>query len=227
MTYHYDALNRRTAAIYSAAPAETALYGYDATAGGNAGVGRLTSAQNDGATVALRYDARGNVIADTRTVGGVTYTTHYDYDAAGMPTFAVDPKGENAFVLAGVGALAVGLAAVAVIGSVAGDAASHSGTGQSNSAGEGRGVVVPFPLGGRDRSKEKSCSDSPKDDACKLRQRALEDEKFMAFELVGRSPSARQVVAYNNWVIKFNGRVRVHNDNCPLNRVSHAQPLLR
>ncbi len=95
VTYHYDALNRRTAAIYSAAPAETALYGYDATAGGNAGVGRLTSAQNDGATVALRYDARGNVIADTRTVGGVTYTTHYDYDAAGRPSSILYPTGRT------------------------------------------------------------------------------------------------------------------------------------
>lgn len=94
-TYGYDAINRRTSALYTGAPSETALYGYDATAGGNEGVGRLTAAQNDGADIALKYDARGNVIEDVRVIGGITYTTQYTYDDAGRLTAIVYPTGRT------------------------------------------------------------------------------------------------------------------------------------
>lgn len=95
VTYGHDAINRRTSAVYSGAPAETALYGYDATANGNLGIGRLTAAQNDGADVALKYDARGQVIVDARVIGGVNYSTGYAYDAAGRLATLTYPGGRT------------------------------------------------------------------------------------------------------------------------------------
>ncbi len=80
--YGYDALNRVTAATFSGATAFNITYGYDATAGGNFGIGRLTSVADRSGTTAIRYDHRGNVVREDRTIGGVLYTTQYAFDLA-------------------------------------------------------------------------------------------------------------------------------------------------
>ncbi|MCL4676500.1 MAG: hypothetical protein KJZ59_10895, partial [Pararhodobacter sp.] len=63
--------------------------------GGNYGVGRLTAAQNDGADFAFTRDARGHVVSDARTIGGITYTTTYQYDAAGRLVAIGYPAGRT------------------------------------------------------------------------------------------------------------------------------------
>ncbi|HEY7607899.1 MAG TPA: hypothetical protein VIF14_01615 [Alphaproteobacteria bacterium] len=59
--YSYDALNRVTAATFSGAAAFNITYGYDSTAAGNYGIGRLASVTNTSGQTAIRYDHRGNV----------------------------------------------------------------------------------------------------------------------------------------------------------------------
>lgn len=86
VTFSYDALNRLTARHYPATPALDATYSYDATAGGNAGTGRLTAIQDGSGTLAYCYDARGNLIEQARnlSINGQTLadTVTFQYDAA-------------------------------------------------------------------------------------------------------------------------------------------------
>ncbi len=89
----YDALNRATAATFSGATAFNITYGYDATAGGNFGIGRLTSVADTSGTTAIRYDHRGNQVREDRTLGGVLYTTQYAWSLADNLAELVYPSG--------------------------------------------------------------------------------------------------------------------------------------
>jgi RHS repeat-associated protein len=91
--YTYDALNRPLTRTYPASTTENVTYGYDSTASGNYGVGRLTSLTDQAGTAAFTYDAYGNRIADKRTIGTVVYNTGYGYDLAGSLTKITYPSG--------------------------------------------------------------------------------------------------------------------------------------
>lgn len=91
--YSYDALDRPTARSYPASTSETVTYGYDATASGNEGVGRLTSITDQSGSTALVHDLRGNLIQETRTIGSVAYTTAYAYDLADRVSSVTYPSG--------------------------------------------------------------------------------------------------------------------------------------
>lgn len=80
--YSYDVLNRVTARSYPATPAEDVTYTYDNSAPGVHGLGRLTAISDESGTASLVYDARGNVVEETRVIGSVAYTTSYTYDLA-------------------------------------------------------------------------------------------------------------------------------------------------
>jgi YD repeat-containing protein len=91
--YSYDALNRVTAKSFLGTPAENVTYSYDATSGGNKGIGRRTGIADPTGTTAYTYDERGNVIADARSIGGQSYATGYAYDLADNVTQIVYPSG--------------------------------------------------------------------------------------------------------------------------------------
>ena len=85
-TYSYDALDRLTGRQYPATPALNVQYHYDMTANGNKGVGRLTAVQDASGVLGHKYDERGNLIEQLRSVA-VLGTDQYDtlgyaYDAA-------------------------------------------------------------------------------------------------------------------------------------------------
>ena len=67
-----------------------ASYSYDDQGNGNAGLGRRTGMEaftaqgSNNAT--YRYDAFGQLLAETRTVAGQTYSFHYEYSDGGLPT---------------------------------------------------------------------------------------------------------------------------------------------
>lgn len=86
VTFSYDALNRLTARHYPATPALDATYSYDSTAGGNLGIGRLTAIQDGSGTLAYRYDARGNLIEQARSLSvngqALADSVTFQYDAA-------------------------------------------------------------------------------------------------------------------------------------------------
>ncbi|MEQ1890772.1 MAG: hypothetical protein ABL951_16595 [Alphaproteobacteria bacterium] len=92
-TFTYDAAGRVLTRSFPSAPAENVAYVYDATAGGNKGVGRLTSLTDASGAHAYAYDARGNVILETRTIAGLGYVTGFAYDLADNLVTLTYPSG--------------------------------------------------------------------------------------------------------------------------------------
>lgn len=78
----FDRLNRVTAETYPASPTENIVYTYDATNGGNFGMGRLTGFTDETGSTTLTYNERGDVISTGRTIAGTAYATGYTYDLA-------------------------------------------------------------------------------------------------------------------------------------------------
>jgi YD repeat-containing protein len=90
--FGYDALNRLTAKTYPNGPAENVTYVYDQPSGGSA-VGRLTGVNDESGSTAYVYDDRGDVVQETRMIGGVSYVTGYAYDLANHVTQMTYPSG--------------------------------------------------------------------------------------------------------------------------------------
>ncbi len=90
----FDALNRVTTEVFPASQAENLTYGYDATNGGNVGIGRLTSYADESGSTSLSYNPRGDVISKVHTIGGQAYTTGYACDLADNITNVVYPSGD-------------------------------------------------------------------------------------------------------------------------------------
>ncbi len=89
----YDTGGRLLSETYPASPAENVSYAYDSVAGGNFGVGRLTSVTDSSGSTALTHDALGRVASETRVIGARSYTTSYAYDAADHVTQITTPSG--------------------------------------------------------------------------------------------------------------------------------------
>jgi RHS repeat-associated protein len=93
--YAYDAAGRLQSATYPGHSAETITYAYDATAGGNQGVGRLTGVTEESGATALTYDEQGRVVAEAKTIQAKTYTLGFGYDANGQVTTITLPSGRT------------------------------------------------------------------------------------------------------------------------------------
>ena len=95
--YQYDALNRLTKRTYPANPALNVTYAYDMTTGGNFGIGRLTALQDSGGLIGYRYDARGNLLQQARSLTVATLPKdellNYAYDNANQLTGIGYPGG--------------------------------------------------------------------------------------------------------------------------------------
>ena len=93
--YTYDAAGRTLSEVSSGSgvATQTIAYGYDATAGGNYGIGRTTSVSDPSGSSAWVYDAQGRVVQDTRAIGSQTYALAYSYDANGQVTSITYPSG--------------------------------------------------------------------------------------------------------------------------------------
>ena len=89
----YDTAGRMLTKTFPAASSENIAYTYDSTTGGNKGVGRVTSITDQSGSTAIVYDARGNMVAETRTVAGQAYATAYAYNAADQVTQITYPSG--------------------------------------------------------------------------------------------------------------------------------------
>ncbi len=89
VTYRYDALNRLTAIQYPD-PAQNISLTYDQNA---LGIGRLARITDTAGTTDYLYDARGNLLAETRLQDSVAYVTQYAYDDADNPTRITYPSG--------------------------------------------------------------------------------------------------------------------------------------
>ncbi|MFT3673511.1 MAG: RHS repeat-associated core domain-containing protein [Aestuariivirga sp.] len=94
----YDNAGRLLTETYPAATAQNVTYTYDSVAGGNKGKGRLTSVTDQSGSTAMVYDSLGRVITDTRVIGGQTYITSYQYNAAGRVSQITYPSGRIVIV---------------------------------------------------------------------------------------------------------------------------------
>jgi RHS repeat-associated protein len=91
----YDALDRKISTTYPGGASENVAYRYDES-GHGFGVGRLTSVIDEAGTLSRSYDARGNILSETRTHGAATLVTSYTYDAASRTASIKYPSGATA-----------------------------------------------------------------------------------------------------------------------------------
>ena len=91
-TYVYDALNRPTSISYPNV-AENVTFTYDHAA--SEGIGRLRSIGDQAGTITYTYNEFGEVVTDQRQIGAFTYTTSYQYDAAGNVSSITYPSGRT------------------------------------------------------------------------------------------------------------------------------------
>ncbi|MDJ0947097.1 MAG: DUF6531 domain-containing protein, partial [Kiloniellales bacterium] len=91
--FTHDALDRVLTKSFPADATQNVTYGYDDTAGGNHGIGRLTSAIDPSGSAAYRYDHRGNLVEEARTIGATSFTTGYAYDLADNLVKVTYPSG--------------------------------------------------------------------------------------------------------------------------------------
>jgi RHS repeat-associated protein len=96
--YAYDAANRQISKAYPGDIADSVVYTYDQTSGGNDGVGRLTSVTESSGSTSLTYDPHGRITSDSQVINGSGYstpfTTTYTYDPNGKVTKITYPSGD-------------------------------------------------------------------------------------------------------------------------------------
>jgi RHS repeat-associated protein len=91
--FTYDLAGRRTSMTFPGAAQEAVTYTYDAVAGGNKGVGRLTGVTEESGSTNLKYDGQGRLVTDTKVIDGLSYAVNYAYDANGKVTQITLPSG--------------------------------------------------------------------------------------------------------------------------------------
>jgi len=90
-TYTHDALNRLIE-IHVPDSNQDVTFSYDV---GTNGKGHLTGMSDQSGSYAYSYDAKGNLIKEEKTIDGVTFTTEYAYDSAGILTGITYPGGRT------------------------------------------------------------------------------------------------------------------------------------
>jgi RHS repeat-associated protein len=96
-TRTYDAANRplSTTWMLAAAPTETVTYAYDDATAGSYGKGRLATMSDPSGSTSYRYERRGLLRQESRTILGDSYTTAYRYDANGNRSGLTYPSGRS------------------------------------------------------------------------------------------------------------------------------------
>jgi RHS repeat-associated protein len=96
ITVVYDTLNRLTNKNYPQGSGMTdVVCTYDSISGGNYGKGLRTGMTDAGGTNSYKYDTRGRLVEEKRTVDSVDYTTGYTYDGLDRAVTVTYPTGET------------------------------------------------------------------------------------------------------------------------------------
>lgn len=95
----YDNLNRLTSKTSSGTECEQQVsisYGYDDTANSNKGKGRRTSMSDSSGSTTWKYDDRGRVLNEVKTITGApsSYTTSWTYNSGDLPKTMTYPDNE-------------------------------------------------------------------------------------------------------------------------------------
>lgn len=91
--YSYDAAGRLTGISFPVATAENVTFTWDSIAGGNKGKGRLTGMTDRSGSTAWKYDGRGHITIETRSLLTQSFTTSYSWDANNRLAQMVYPSG--------------------------------------------------------------------------------------------------------------------------------------
>jgi len=91
----FDNAGRITARSFPSASGENVTWSYDDVTSGNKGKTRLTGMTDASGTTAWVYDARGNVLSETRVIAGKSYVVAYAYDLADKVTQITYPSGRT------------------------------------------------------------------------------------------------------------------------------------
>lgn len=91
-TRTFDALNRVSSEHYPNA-SENVTYYYDASSGGHFMAGRLAGVTDESGSTFFDYNERGDVVADSRVIGGSNYQARYGYDLADRISSMTYPSG--------------------------------------------------------------------------------------------------------------------------------------
>src|ERR1041385_5299445 len=93
-TRTYDALNRVLSAVSARnSSSETVSWTYDDGTTGNFGIGRLATLTDPTGSTVYRYERRGLLRSEAKTIAGSSYTTTYAYDANGNRSTMNYPNG--------------------------------------------------------------------------------------------------------------------------------------
>jgi RHS repeat-associated protein len=79
----YDPLNRVLSSVSTRGSTETVSYTYDDGTAGNFGIGRVSTLGDPTGTTVYRYERRGLLRSEVKTIAGSAYTTAFTYDANG------------------------------------------------------------------------------------------------------------------------------------------------
>ncbi|BBE72967.1 putative deoxyribonuclease RhsA [Pleomorphomonas sp. SM30] len=91
--WSYDAAGRPATITFPAATGYNVTFTWDATAGGNEGIGRLTGMTDGAGSSSWTYDAKGRVTKEVRKIGAYSYTTLYAFDTEGQLAQVTYPSG--------------------------------------------------------------------------------------------------------------------------------------
>jgi RHS repeat-associated protein len=95
----YDNAGRILTRVFPAATTENVTLAYDSVLTGNFGKGRLTQVSDPAGNSKFVYDARGNLLSETRTIGTSVYTVSYAYDLADRLLTITYPSGRIVYYL--------------------------------------------------------------------------------------------------------------------------------
>lgn len=91
-THTYDVLDRPATVTYPLS-GESMVYTWDQASGCGVGIGRLCQVTDNGGSTQFSYDARGNVVSETRTEGGQQLTaSQYTWDDADRLVVQITPS---------------------------------------------------------------------------------------------------------------------------------------
>ena len=92
-SFTYDVANRLIGKAFPSDASEATAYAYDATSGGNYGVGRLTGVTEASGSTAYTYDAQGRITTDAKTINSKNYSVGYNFDPNGKVITITYPSG--------------------------------------------------------------------------------------------------------------------------------------
>ena len=82
--FTYDNAGRLLTKSFPSAASFNVTFTYDSLAGGNYGKGRMTGMTDSSGSAAYRYDSKGHMVQEMRTISGVAHTVSYNYGDNGM-----------------------------------------------------------------------------------------------------------------------------------------------